>query len=75
VYFGGSMSLSEGLHVERTEFLQTDQSDIGQKLMRDYLATTEATGELPLYRPDTYAQALESGQVPRVGSTNGAVSR
>src|SRR6201993_3067695 len=63
VYFGGSMSLSEGLHVERTEFLQTDQSEVGQKLMRDYLATTEATGELPLYRPDTYAQALESGQV------------
>ena len=29
VYFGGSMSLSEGLHVERTEFLQTDQSEDG----------------------------------------------
>ena len=26
VYFGGSMSLSEGLHMERTEFLGTDQS-------------------------------------------------
>jgi enoyl-CoA hydratase/carnithine racemase len=75
VYFGGSMSLSEGLHVERTEFLQTDQSDAGQELMLDYLATTEATGELPLYRQDTYAQALESGRVPGVGSTNGAVSR
>ena len=67
VYFGGSMSLPEGLHVERTEFLQTDQSDVGQELMLDYLATTEATGELPLYRPDTYAQALESGRVPRAG--------
>ena len=75
VYFGGSMSLPEGLHVERTEFLQTDQSDVGQELMLDYLATTEATGELPLYRPDTYAQALESGRVSRVGATNGAVSR
>ena len=59
VYFGGSMSLPEGLHVERTEFLQTDQSEDGQELMLDYLATTEATGELPLYHPDTYAQALE----------------
>jgi enoyl-CoA hydratase/carnithine racemase len=75
VYFGGSMSLPEGLHVERTEFLQTDQSEVGQALMRDYLATTEATGELPLYRPDTYAEALASGRVPRIGSTNAEVSR
>ena len=29
VYFGGSMSLAEGLHVERTEFLHTDQSKVG----------------------------------------------
>jgi enoyl-CoA hydratase/carnithine racemase len=75
VYFGGSMSLSEGLHMERTEFLGTDQSEIGQQLMRQYLADTESTGELPLYRPDTYAQALESGRVPRVGSANGAATK
>jgi len=75
VYFGGSMSLPEGLHVERTEFLQTDQSEVGQELMLQYLSDTDSTGELPLYRPDTYAQALESGRVPGVGSTNGAVSR
>jgi enoyl-CoA hydratase/carnithine racemase len=75
VYFGGSMSLSEGLHVERTEFLQTDQSEDGQELMLDYLATTEATGELPLYRPDTYAQALAAGRVPGIGSTSGAVKK
>ena len=65
VYFGGSMSLSEGLHVERTEFLQTDQSEAGQELMLQYLSDTASTGELPLYRPDTYAQALEAGRVPR----------
>ena len=75
VYFGGSMSLPEGLHVERTEFLQTDQSEVGQELMLQYLSDTDSTGELPLYRPDTYAQALESGRVPGVGSTNGAVNR
>jgi len=75
VYFGGSMELSEGLHVERTEFLGTDQSKDGQELMRDYLASTEATGELPLYHGDTYARALEAGRVPGHGSTNGAVSR
>jgi enoyl-CoA hydratase/carnithine racemase len=75
VYFGGSMSLSEGLHMERTEFLGTDQSEVGQELMLQYLADTESTGELPLYRPDTYAQALELGRVPRVGSANGAATK
>jgi len=72
VYFGGSMSLSEGLHVERTEFLIADQSREAQDLMLDYLATTDATGELPLYNPDTYARALESGRVPGRRSTDRA---
>jgi hypothetical protein len=63
------------LHVERTEFLGTDQSKDGQELMLDYLASTEATGELPLYHGDTYARALEAGRVPGHSSTNGAVSR
>lgn len=75
VYFGGSMSLSEGLHVERTEFLGTDQSKDGQELMLQYLADIESTGELPLYQPDIYAHALESGRVPAGGSTNGAMKR
>ncbi|RYE37374.1 MAG: enoyl-CoA hydratase/isomerase family protein, partial [Hyphomicrobiales bacterium] len=39
--------------------------------MLDYLATTDATGELPLYNPDIYKQALESGRVPGLRSTNG----
>jgi hypothetical protein len=38
--------------------------------MIDYLATTDATGELPLYNPDTDARALKSGRVPG-RSTNG----
>jgi enoyl-CoA hydratase/carnithine racemase len=71
VYFGGSKSLAEGLHVERTEFLMTAQSKDGQELMLDYMETTDATGELPLYNPDTYARALESGRVPGRRSTNG----
>jgi hypothetical protein len=33
--------------------------------------STDATGELPLYNPDTYARALESGRVPGRRSTNG----
>lgn len=63
VYFGGSMSLVEGLHVERTEFLGTVQSKDGQELMLDYQASTDATGELPLYDRETYARALASGSV------------
>jgi hypothetical protein len=65
------MSLSEGLHVERTEFLIADQSKDAQDLMIDYLASTDSTGELPLYNPDTYARALKSGGVPGRRSTNG----
>ena len=41
-----------------------------QELMLNYVATTDATGELPLYNPDTYARALESGRVPGRRSTN-----
>ena len=66
VYFGGSMSLTDGLHVERAEFLTTALSKVGQELMLDYMATTEATGELPLYSPGIYAEALETGTVPGV---------
>jgi hypothetical protein len=43
--------------------------------MLDYLTDTASTDELPLYRPEIYAQSLESGRVPGVRSTNGAVSR
>jgi enoyl-CoA hydratase/carnithine racemase len=75
VYFGGSMSLPEGLHVERTEFLVADQSKDGQELMLDYMETTDATGELPLYNPGTYSRALESGRVPGRRSNERAVSR
>jgi len=64
VYFGGSMSLTDGLHVERAEFLTTALSKAGQELMLDYMATTEADGELPMYSPGVYAEALAAGTVP-----------
>ena len=40
--------------------------------MIEYLATTDATGELPLYNPDTYARGLASGRAPDRRSTDGA---
>ena len=33
--------------------------------MLDYWPDTDTTGELPLYRPDAYAQALDLGQRAR----------
>lgn len=66
VYFGGSAGLEEGLHVERSEFLATALSDIGQELMLDYMENTDAAGELPLYQPGVYEEVL------RAGSTRGA---
>ena len=75
VYFGGSMSLTDGLHVERAEFLSRALSKDGQQLMLDYMETTDATGELPLYSPGIYQRALESGTVPGPRSADGALSR
>lgn len=75
VYLGGSMSLTEGLHVEAAEFLTTALSKVGQELMLDYMATTEATGELPLYSPGVFERALEAGTVPGVRNGNGMVNR
>ena len=49
---------------ENSEFLVADQSEAAQQLMIDYLASTDATGELPLYDPATYGRALASGSVP-----------
>ena len=63
VYFGSSMSLSDGLQFEHAEFLVIDQSKEAQQLMLDYIATTEATGELPLLDRKTYDRALRTGRI------------
>jgi enoyl-CoA hydratase len=79
IYFGGSASLEEGLHIEAAEFLTTALSKIGQELMLDYMATTEADGELPLYRPGVFDAALQAGTVPglrnRSNNNRGPVNR
>jgi len=51
-----------GPQIANQLFLIADQSKDAQDLMIEYLATTDATGELPLYNPDTYARAVESGR-------------
>jgi enoyl-CoA hydratase len=56
------------------EFLVADKSQDARDLMIDYLASTDAIGELPLYNPGTYARALESGHVHGRRSTNGKES-
>lgn len=63
VYFGSTMTLEEGLQLEHAEFLVRDQSEEAQQLMLDYIATTEATGELPLMNRKKYALALEKGHI------------
>jgi enoyl-CoA hydratase/carnithine racemase len=68
VYFGGSAGLEEGLHIERSEFLATALSTIGQELMLDYMANTEASGELPLYQPGVFEQVLAAGTTRGAGA-------
>jgi len=74
VYFGGSATLEEGLHLERAEFLATALSRIGQELMLDYMANTEAAGELPLYIPGVYDEVLEAGTSRGAGASKDSVS-
>jgi hypothetical protein len=63
VYFGSSLSLEKGLQLEHAEFLVRDQSKEAQQRMLEYIATTDATGELPLLNRDTYARALSAGRL------------
>ena len=59
MYFGSSLPLERGLQFEHAEFLVRDQSKEAQARMREYIATTNATGELPLLNRETYERALE----------------
>ncbi len=64
VYLGGSMTLEEGLHLERTEFITIAPSKTAQSLMVGYLDRTERDGDLPLYDPMIYEEALAGGRFP-----------
>ena len=63
IYFGSSLSLEDGLQFEHAEFLVRDQSKVAQRRMLQYIAATDATGELPLLNRETYAQALRDGRM------------
>jgi enoyl-CoA hydratase/carnithine racemase len=63
VYFGSSLPLEQGLQLEHAEFLVRDQSKEAQRRMREYIATTNATGDLPLLDRETYERALSSGRL------------
>ncbi|QHE72418.1 enoyl-CoA hydratase/isomerase family protein [Rhodococcus sp. WAY2] len=61
VNVGGSLSMAEGLHLERTEFLASLPQRQAQEIMLHYLRDTAVTGELPLYQPGGYGAALRHG--------------
>ncbi|UUZ68003.1 enoyl-CoA hydratase/isomerase family protein [Polaromonas sp. P2-4] len=64
VYLGGSMTLDEGLHLERTEFISIIPSETAQSLMVGYLDRTARDGDLPFYVPEIYHEALADGRFP-----------
>lgn len=68
VYLGGSMALEDGMHVERTEFMSALSGESSQSLMLEYMERTEHEGDLPLYDPAIYEQALKSGHFPFTSS-------
>ena len=63
IYFGSTLPLEQGLQLEHAEFLVRDQSKEAQGRMLEYIATTDATGELPLLNRETYARALSAGRI------------
>jgi len=68
VYFGSSLPLESGLQFEHGEFLVRDQSKEAQRRMREYIATTNASGDLPLLDRKTYEQALSAGRLGSAAS-------
>jgi enoyl-CoA hydratase/carnithine racemase len=61
VNVGGSLSLADGLHLERAEFLALLPEPHAQSIMLRYLRDTAEADDLPLYQTGGYAAALEHG--------------
>jgi enoyl-CoA hydratase/carnithine racemase len=62
VYEGGSMTLADGLRLERAAFMSTLASPEAVAAMRAYVEATERTGDLPGYDPAVLDAALERGR-------------
>ncbi len=65
VYEGGSMSLADGLRLERAEFLAALGSVDAKDAMAAYLDGFERTGELPGYDEAARERALAAGRFVR----------
>lgn len=63
-YLGGSATLEEGLHMERTEFIHISPSETAQTLMTEYLRRTDREGDLPFYDPEILEETLQRGALP-----------
>ncbi|RNM11763.1 enoyl-CoA hydratase/isomerase family protein [Nocardioides pocheonensis] len=61
VNVGGSLSMAEGLHLERAEFLALLPERQAQSIMSHYVRDTASVGELLVYQPGGYAAALQNG--------------
>jgi enoyl-CoA hydratase len=62
VYEGGSLPLSEGLRLERAEFISALGTDEARAAMRAYVAKTEDRGDLAGYDRDELEAALARGR-------------
>src|SRR3954447_25971025 len=62
IYDGGSMTLADGMRVERAEFMATLPTPEAVAAMQAYVDETERTGELPGYAPAASDGALENGR-------------
>lgn len=61
VNVGGSLSMAEGLHLEKVDFLATLPQRQAQQIMLGYLRKTAESGELPVYQSGGYDEALRQG--------------
>lgn len=61
VYLGGSMSLEEGMHLERTEMLTTMSSRDVQRLSAQYIELFNKDGDLPMYNRAVRENSLQHG--------------
>jgi enoyl-CoA hydratase len=62
VYEGGSLPLSQGLRLERAEFLAALGTREAEEAMQAYLDVLDESGQLPAYDRESLARALESGR-------------